>query len=452
MEASGAEGGPRSVGTGHDQERECGTRAGPRGTNGHMDHTWPRSPRAIVPLLAQLMLTVAEAEQFAIRQALARYPVRTARAGTLPAMLVLLAVLGFPILGYQGPAGDGSCSAGVERSGAEPLTSPVPMDSSSVPLVPILSRYEVLAVYDVLPIGSDRADYSGITVVGADSSGVTLWLADDKALRLEDAIYALRVDLPKGRPDQITSLEPARIKVENEHGVPTSDDIEDIGWLPPTATAPGLLAASGERGPGDAPVSWFYLLVPEGQGLRLSRSGIASPPGESVENDGMEAVALRRAAGDRVELYLFKERPAPSYARLFVLEPDAFGYRPVPDSSGTLFSTPAFQTQSGAAFRPGGKTVSVIDRQRRLIGLVQPFLDRPGLESKPREWINYAAIDALLEGRDSGTSPSLFGVLEGIAEDTFGRLYLLADNNEVRHSRLVVLRSTKPRDSLKAPE
>jgi hypothetical protein len=389
-------------------------------------------------------MIVAEAEQFDIRQALARYAVRAARAGTLLAMLVLLAVLGFPILACQGAARDGSFSAGAERSGAEPLPSAVPRDSAGVPLVPILSRYEVLAVYDVLPVGSDRADYSGITVVAADSSRVTLWLADDKALRLEDAIYALRLDLPKGPRAQITSVEPARIKVENEHGIPTGDDIEDIGWLPPTATAPGLLAACGERGPGDAPVSWFYLLVPEGQGLRLSRSGVASPPGESVENDGMEGLALRRAAGDRVELYLFKERPAPSYARLFVLEPDAFGYRLVPDSSGTLFSTPAFETQSGAAFRPGDKTVSVIDRQRRLIGMVQPFLDRPGLESKPREWINYAAIDSLLEGRASGTSPSHFGVLEGIAEDTFGRLYLLADNNKVRHSRLVVLRSTKP--------
>ena len=389
-------------------------------------------------------MTVAEAERSAIRLALARYPVRVARAGTLLAVLVLLAVPGLPILACQGAARDGSCPAGAEWSGAEPLPSAVPRDSAGVPLVPILSRYEVLAVYDVLPVGSDRADYSGITVVAADSSRVTLWLADDKALRLEDAIYALRLDLPKGPRAQVTSLEPAQIKVENEHGIPTGDDIEDIGWLPPTATAPSLLAASGERGPGDAPVSWFYLLVPEGQGLHLSRSGIASPPGESVENNGMEGVALRRAAGDRVELYLFKERPAPSYARLFVLEPDGFGYRLVPDSSGALFSTPAFQTQSGAAFRPGGKTVSVIDRQRRLIGMVQPFLDRPGLESKPREWINYAAIDSLLEGQRSGTSPSLFGVLEGIAEDTFGRLYLLADNNEVRHSRLVVLRSTKP--------
>jgi hypothetical protein len=281
-------------------------------------------------------------------------------------------------------------------------------------------------------------------VVDADSSKATLWLADDKARRLEDAIYGLRLELPKGPRALVTSLEPARIKVENEHGIPTGDDIEDIGWLPPTATAPGLVAASGERGPGDAPASWFYLLVPEGQGLRLSYSGNASPPGESVDNDGIEGVALRRVAGDRVELYLFKERPAPSYARLFVLEPHGSGYRPVPESSGALFSTPAFQTQSGAAFRPGGKTVSVIDRQRRLIGMVQPFLDRPGLESKPREWINYAAIDSLLEGRASGTPPSRFGVLEGIAEDTFGRLYLVADNNEVRHSRLVILRSTKP--------
>ena len=389
-------------------------------------------------------MTVAEAEPFAIRQTLARYPVRAARAGTLRAMLVLVAVLGFPLLACQGAARAGSGSAGAERSGAEPLHSAVPRDSAGVPLVPILSRYEVLAVYDVHPLGSDRVDYSGITVVGADSSSVTLWLADDKALRLEDAIYALRLDLPEGRRAQITPVEPARIKVENEHGIPTGDDIEDIGWLPPTATAPGLLAACGERGPGDAPVSWFYLLVPEGPGLRLSRSGIAAPPGESVENDGMEGVALRRAAGDRVELYLFKERPAPTYARLFVLEPEALGYRLAPDSSGALFATPAFQTQAGAAFRPGGKTVSVIDRQRRLIGMVQPFLDRPGLESKPREWIDYAAIDSLLEGRDSGTPPTRFGVLEGIVEDTFGRLYLLADNNRVRHSRLVVLRSTKP--------
>ena len=380
---------------------------------------------------------------FAIRQALVRRAVRVSRAGTLLAMLVLLAVLGFPILACQGAARDGS-SAGAARSGGEPPSSAVPWDSAGVPLVPILSRYEVLAVYDVHPLGSDRVDYSGITVVGADSSRVTLWLVDDKALRLEDAIYALRLDLPKGPWAQISSVEPARIKVNNEHGIPTGDDIEDIGWLPPTATAPGLLAACGERGPGDAPVSWFYLLVPEGQGLRLWRSGIASPPGELVENDGMEGVALRRVAGDRIELYLFKERPAPVYARFFVLEPEAFGYRLVQDSSVALFSMPAFQTQSGAAFRPGGKTVTVIDRQRRLIGMVQPFLDRPGLESKPREWIDYAAIDSLLEGPDSGMSPSRFGVLEGIAEDTFGRLYLLADNNGARHSRLVVLRSTKP--------
>ncbi len=389
-------------------------------------------------------MTVAVAEQIAIRQASARYPVRAARTGILLAMLVLLAVPGLPIFVCQGAARDGSSSAGAERSGAGPMPSAVPRDSAGVPLVPILSRYEVLAVYDVLPVGSDRADYSGITVVDADSSRVTLWLADDKALRLEDAIYTLRLDVPKRPRVQVTSLEPARIKVENERGIPTGNDIEDIGWLPPTAAAPGLLAACGERGPGDAPVSWFYLLVPKGQGLRLSYSGNASPPGESVENDGVEGVALRRVAGDRVELYLFKERPAPSYARLFVLEPDGIGYRLVPDSSGALFSTPAFQTQSGAAFRPGGKMVSVIDRQRRLIGMVQPFLDRPGLDSKPREWINYAAIDSFLEGRDPVTPPSRYGVLEGIAEDTFGRLYLLADNNEVRHSRLVVLRSTKP--------
>jgi hypothetical protein len=144
-------------------------------------------------------------------------------------------------------------------------------------------------------------------------------------------------------------------------------------------------------------------------------------------------------AGDRVALYLFTERPAPSYARLFTLEADGSGYRVAPDSSGAIFSTPAFLTQSGAAFRPGGKTVSVIDRQRRLIGMVQPFLGPPGLESKPREWLNYRAIDSLLEGGRSGASPSLYGVLEGIAEDMFGRLYLLADNNELRHSRLVVL-------------
>ena len=247
--------------------------------------------------------------------------------GTLLARLVLLAVLGLPIVGCQGAARDGSGSAGAERLGAEPLPSAFPRDSAGVPFVPILSRYEVLAEFDVLPVGSDRADYSGITVVGADSSRVTLWRADDKALKLEDALYALRLDLPEGPRTQITSLEPVRIKVENKRGIPTGDDIEDIGWLPPTATAPGLLAATGERGPGDAPVSWFYLLVPEGQGLRLSGSGIASPPGESVENDGMEGLALRRAAGDRVELYLFKERPGPGYARLFVLEPDALGVR-----------------------------------------------------------------------------------------------------------------------------
>ena len=152
----------------------------------------------------------------------------------------------------------------------------------------------------------------------------------------------------------------------------------------------------------------------------------------------MEGVALRRKGG-ATELYVFKERPAPVYVRIYDLTPDSLGYT-ITNEPDTLYTMSDFQTQAGAAFARSGDRIYVIDRQRRKIGVTWPLPEGHGLERRPREWLDYTAVDSLLEGRDAETPASLFGVAEGIAEDSAGRLYLLADNNEVRHSRLVVLR------------
>jgi hypothetical protein len=374
-----------------------------------------------------------------------RYPARSLRERSVrPALaLSLLFVLACSGTAQNGPAA-GSRDSRSASAPAKASPDAVARDTAGVPIVPILSRYEVLAVYEVPPVAGPRADYSGVTVAEADSNGVTLWLVDDKAAKVEEAVYQVRLDL-SGRPrTDVITLQPVRVPVRNPNGIPTGDDIEDLGWLPGDGRAPGLLAVVGERGPGDAPVSWFYLLAPDGAGFRLVRSGVASPPGESVGNDGMEGVALRRGSGGLVELYLFKERPAPVYARLFLLASESVGYTLAPGRADTLFRMPAFSTQAGASFDPSGDAVTIIDRQRRMLGIESPLAGRVGLEPRPREWINYTAVDSLLEGRDEDTPPSLFGVVEGIAEDRVGRLYLLSDNNEVRHSRLLVLRSRRP--------
>jgi hypothetical protein len=102
-------------------------------------------------------------------------------------------------------------------------------------------------------------------------------------------------------------------------------------------------------------------------------------------------------------------------------------------------SSPAFLTQSAATVSSEGDRLYVVDRQRRLIGIVDPGTFGDSKPMVPQEWLSFEDIDPLLEGRPPESPPSLFGATEGIATDEKGRLYLLADNNESSHSRLVVL-------------
>ena len=69
----------------------------------------------------------------------------------------------------------------------------------------------------------------------------------------------------------------------------------------------------------------------------------------------------------------------------------------------------------------------------------RPAPTAPAVALRARLWLDYTAVDSLLEGRSGETPPSLFGTCEGITEDSQGRLYLLSDNNEANTSRLVVL-------------
>lgn len=352
-----------------------------------------------------------------------------------------IALTGLALFACSGSARNGTDGPATNAAAVSP-DSAAPSAPAAIPVVSILSRFDVLAVYEILPAHADRADYSGITVRSEDSAGVVIWLADDKAVKLEDAIYRLRLDPGAARSSAATPLTPERVRVRNDAGVPTGDDIEDLAWIPAAGDAPGLLAVVGERGARDQPVSWYYLLAETGSGLRLDRVGVASPPGETVGNDGMEGVAVRRAVNPpgTVEMYMFKERPRPVYTALVRLARDSTGYTA---SGGPaeehLLVQDDLSTQSGAAFSTSGRELYVIDRQRRMIAVVPVAASGTGLEPRPREWIEYSEIDSLLEGNESDTPPSLFGVAEGIAEDAAGRLYLLADNNEVRNSRLVVL-------------
>jgi hypothetical protein len=362
-------------------------------------------------------------------------PIRPVHNRWLAPGLALLA-----LLACSNSGGGGSGTTVLARASRDSLLDPEPVpDSAQVPVVPILSRYEVHQTFELESPSGGRADYSGVTVAAEDTAAVTLWLADDKPTRAEQAIFEIHFPVSGNPRSDITKLVPAAVPIRNEHGVPTGDDIEDLAWLPPEGNLPGLLALVGERGPGDAPQSWMYLMIRDREGFLLSRSGRASPPGESVGNDGMEGLALRRRDRGVTELYLFKERPAPVYARIFRLTADSLGYT-VGNEPDTLHAMSTFQTQAGAAFTRSGDRLYVIDRQQRRIAVIWPLAQGTGLESRPRQWLDYTAIDSLLEGRDAETPPSLFGVAEGIAEDSKGRLYLLADNNEVRNSRLVVLR------------
>jgi hypothetical protein len=358
-----------------------------------------------------------------------------------------IVLTGLALFACSGSARNGTNGPATNASGVPADTAvAAPSAPAAIPVVSILSRFDVLAVYEIRPVHADRADYSGITVRSEDSTGVVIWLADDKAVKLEDAIYRLRLDLPAERGDGATPLTPERIRVRNEAGVPTGDDIEDLAWIPAAGGAPGLLAAVGERGARDQPVSWYYLLTEADSDLRLDRVGVASPPGETVGNDGMEGVAVRRSgdAPGAVEMYMFKERPRPVYTALVRLARDSTGYTAEPGAGAPhQLVQDDLSTQSGAAFSTSGRDLYVIDRQRRMVAVVSVAASGPGLEPRPREWIEYSEIDSLLEGNESDTPPSLFGVAEGIAEDAAGRLYLLADNNEVRNSRLVVLERRK---------
>ncbi len=313
---------------------------------------------------------------------------------------------------------------------------------------PILDLYEPIGFYEVRPLHTSRADYSGLTVKGADSSGVTLWLVNDKATRVEDAVYALDLAFPAAMdstPVPVTPVPvtPRRLPVLNPRFLPTGEDIEDLGRVEADGDRPAVVFAAGERGPSDAPVSWTYLMLERGDSLELIRSAQGSPAGETVNNDGFEGAAVRRLADGRIETFACKERPAPTYILRdrFAWDGTDYVHAAGPDS----LTLTAVGSQSAACVAGSGGQLWIVDRAERRIAVVDiasgdPAADGGRLDGRVRRWIRYAAVDQMLEGRGDDTPASLYGAVEAVSEDALGRIYLMTDNNESGNSRLMVFR------------
>lgn len=331
---------------------------------------------------------------------------------------------------------------------------------AGAPIESILKDYRVLARYELLPSNPEatRADYSGITVRNERPS-LNLWLVDDKARTMATALSTLYLKLP-GRPDTlIQTVRPSPLGVNDTRGVPLGDDIEDLAWVYGVdGRVWSSLVAVGEQGPNGAPHSWIYRFDLTREGLVLKSAGPApAPPGEEVGNDGLEGVAARRMPDGRIEVLALKERGARTYTMIDTLDsnadriimPEAAPPRR-PDQHRPRFTDiEGMSVQSGAAMRPGAREMFAIDRMKRRIAIVPlPSVGPAGVAGasaaargplRARLWLDYTAVDSLLEGRAGETPPSLFGTCEGITEDSQGRLYLLSDNNEANTSRLVVL-------------
>lgn len=339
---------------------------------------------------------------------------------------------------------------------------------AGAPIEPILARYRVLATFEVLPAdpGATRADYSGLTVRNERPS-LNLWLVDDKPASMAKALSTLYLKLP-GRPDTLLrQLRPTLLPPDSTSGLAMGDDIEDLAWVyGGDGRVWSSLVAVGERGPEGAPHSWIYRFDLTRLGFFLvSANAAPAPPGEEVGNDGLEGVAARRLPDARIEVLALKERGERTYVMIDTLDsdadrvimPEAAPPRRLDQHHPRFTEIAGMSVQAGAAMRPGAREMYAIDRMKRRIAIVPlppiapldatppgkarrpaPSPYGPG-PLRPRLWLDYAAVDSLLEGRTGETPPSLFGTCEGITEDSQGRLYLLSDNNEANTSRLVVL-------------
>lgn len=334
---------------------------------------------------------------------------------------------------------------------------------AGAPIESILKDYRVLAWFELLPANpaATRADYSGITVRNERPS-LNLWLVDDKAKTMATALSTLYLRLP-GRPDTlIHAVRPMPLEVDDTRGLPLGDDIEDLAWVyGGDGRVWSSLVAVGEQGPDGAPHSWIYRFDLTREGFVLRSAGPApAPPGEEVGNDGLEGVAARRLPDGRIEVLALKERGARTYTVIDTLDanadriimPEAAPPRRPDEHRPRFTDIEGMSVQSGAAMRPGAREMFAIDRMKRRIAIVplpaiaptdaggaRARVAAPAVPLRARLWLDYTAVDSLLEGRSGETPPSLFGTCEGITEDSQGRLYLLSDNNEANTSRLVVL-------------
>jgi hypothetical protein len=333
--------------------------------------------------------------------------------------------------------------------------------SDVAPVVPIAERFDVTGAWtfhDDL-----RRDYSGVLYVALADSGRAprLWLVDDKPDEAESLVVEVRwtaADAEAATTSGRTGrLHPGPVRVDNRFGRPLGDDVEDLDALPADGDRPMLLALVGERGPRLQPASWLALALVDtaGEGrISIIETRDASPPGETVGNDGLEGVALLALGGDTVAVMTFKERTPPIYVRSYLYrwrndDSASAVTRPLdPIGEPLLDHVPGVATQASATFGPDGdlyvldryaRRIAVVPRARVVAALRDPADDAMA----PREWLDFTSLVPALEGRsgapDVDAPLSIFGTAEGLAFGADGTLYLLSDNNESGPSVLLTL-------------
>jgi hypothetical protein len=363
-------------------------------------------------------------------------------AGALAGLLAVTAMKDLlPGAGGDVRASERAAAAGGGGLAGEPAAAGAAAKGDA-PVVPIGERYTVVATRAL--DAPTRRDFSGVLPVG----GGRLWLVDDKPRSLDSMLVVVgdSADAP---------LRPLRI--HNPLGRPVGDDVEDLAALPLSGAPPRLLALVGERGPREAPVSWLALGLVDtaaGGSVSLVETREASPPGETIGNDGLEGVALLSIGADTVAVMTFKERTPPIYVRSYLYRWSPGDTAPrverplEPIGEPLLDHVPGVATQAAATFGPGGD-LYVLDRYARRMAVVPHATVLAALQDPadnaltPREWIDFSALEPRLEGKIGapGTEAplSIFGTAEGVAFGADGTLYLLSDNNESGPSVLVTL-------------
>lgn len=389
-----------------------------------------------------------------------------------------------------GDNGGSNVDAPVGINGDAPLEEKG-SSAAGTPVVPLGHRYTLASTLTLHE--ATRRDYSGILPLPtAPGTPMRLWLVDDKPDDVDSTLVevVVRAEAPGGGAKAPTAgaarwAGPARsVHVENRAAHPLGDDVEDLALLPASGTRPPILVLVGERGPRQRPVSWLALGVVDtaGAGLvTLLEAREASPPGESVGNDGLEGVALLPLGGDTLAVLTFKERTPPIYVRSYLYRwrapgagargdtsagapasPSVEGVAAVSVDAGAaaargtfeplgeplLDHVPGVSTQAAATFGPDGD-LYVLDRLARRIAVVPRLTVLAALRSpaddalEPREWLDFTEFVPALEGKSgapaSAAPLSIFGTAEGLGFGPDGTLYLLSDNNESGPSVLLIL-------------